>query len=190
MQISASAGLDLAIVNGDVSVAGNDAKQSSLLFPSPAPDTGADRRGHRNRLTPWRVRSIPQKRSNPSQCAARPSARLPSRDGSQVSIGLNLPAFPVLRRLASYRVGKCSRHSGLKVRRIPMAPHASSASRTRSSVSKGSWKMPSDVTIASRHRIRSSSSRRKMSVSHCWASSACWRPSYSMINRRCSYARS
>jgi len=50
MQISASAGLDLAIVNGNVSVAGDDAKQSSLLVPSPAPDTGADRRGHRNRL--------------------------------------------------------------------------------------------------------------------------------------------
>jgi hypothetical protein len=39
--------------------------------------------------------------------------------------------------------------------------------------------MPSEVTITSRHRIWSNSSRLKMSVNHCCLSSECWRPSYS-----------
>src|SRR4249919_1420432 len=59
MQIGPSAWLDLGMVDLDAAASGDDAKQSNLLFPGPAPDAGADRRGHRNRLTLPCVRSIP-----------------------------------------------------------------------------------------------------------------------------------
>jgi hypothetical protein len=60
MEINASAGLELTIVDSDPSVARHDAQQSSLLFTSPAPDAGTYRGGHRNRLTPSIVRRIPR----------------------------------------------------------------------------------------------------------------------------------
>ena len=44
------------MVDSDRSVAGHYAKQLRLLSPLPAADAGANRRGHRNRLTRTRVR--------------------------------------------------------------------------------------------------------------------------------------
>ena len=51
MEISSPARLALAYVHCDPSVAGHDANKSYLLISAPAPDAGADRNGHRIRLT-------------------------------------------------------------------------------------------------------------------------------------------
>jgi len=59
MQISASAGLKLADIDGDSCAARDNTKKSNFLVSVPAANTGADRRRHRNRLTLSRVRRIP-----------------------------------------------------------------------------------------------------------------------------------
>ena len=51
MEISSPARLAPAYVDCDPSVAGHDANKSYLLISAPAPDAGADRNGHRIRLT-------------------------------------------------------------------------------------------------------------------------------------------
>ncbi len=61
MQIGTSAGLHLAIVDGDFSITSDDAQESSLFVPGPAPNAGAYGSGHRNRLTLPLVRSIPRR---------------------------------------------------------------------------------------------------------------------------------
>jgi hypothetical protein len=62
---------------------------------------------------------------------------LPSQDGTRVLMELP-PTTSAAEDGTHQRVGKCKRHSGLKVRRIPLAPHSSSASRTHSRVRRGS----------------------------------------------------
>jgi hypothetical protein len=47
------------MVDYDSPIMGNDAKEPRLLVPSPTPDAGTYRRGHRDRLTWQRVPSIP-----------------------------------------------------------------------------------------------------------------------------------
>ncbi len=60
MEIGASARLALVYVDCDSSVAGNNANKSYLLFSAPAPNAGADRNGHRIRLTPHSSLGIPR----------------------------------------------------------------------------------------------------------------------------------
>jgi hypothetical protein len=125
------------MVNRYRPVAGHNAKQLPLLGSLPAPYAGANGSGHRNRLTwqsQWSIPSRGRVRFG-SGPWIRLISRLPSQGGSRVLIEVKLSTFAISRRQL---VGKCSRHSGLKVLRIPTAPQSRSASRTRSSVRRGS----------------------------------------------------
>jgi hypothetical protein len=53
MEICTAAGLSLVIVDRCCSATSNDAEESILLIPYPAPNAGAYGGGHRNRLTLW-----------------------------------------------------------------------------------------------------------------------------------------
>jgi hypothetical protein len=75
------------MVDRNSTVAGHDAEQLGLLGPLPATDAGANRCGHRNRLTRW-------------QRAELLIPRLPSQDDSQVPLWRNPPAFAASRRKA------------------------------------------------------------------------------------------
>jgi hypothetical protein len=59
MQISTSAGLELANIDGDSCAASNDTNEENLLVSGSAADAGTDRDGHRIRLTLSHVRRIP-----------------------------------------------------------------------------------------------------------------------------------
>jgi hypothetical protein len=76
MEISSPARLALAYVDCDPSVAGHDANKSYLLISAPAPDTGADRNGHRTRLTsPGRLAFRATRHPLPLHCAAASMSR-------------------------------------------------------------------------------------------------------------------
>ncbi len=74
------------MVDRNSTVAGNYAKKFGLLSPLPATDAGANRRGHRNRLT--------------RQQLLNSSYRLPSQDDSDALLARNPSAFAVSRRHA------------------------------------------------------------------------------------------
>jgi hypothetical protein len=92
MQVGPPTGQDLAIIDRYRPVTGHDAEQLRLLSPFPATDAGANRVGHRNRLTR-------------AACTARSASRLLSQDGSRVLMGLKHPTFAVSRgALAGWEV--------------------------------------------------------------------------------------
>jgi hypothetical protein len=134
VKVGAATGLSLVKINRYCLVIRDDAEESSLPVPDSAPNAGTHRNGHRNRLDAPRCMAY----SNPLwdlPIFATHVCRLETaRERKNTLNDTRWPSWDGSRQ----RAGKCSRHSGLKVRRIPIAPHSSSASRTRSSVRRGS----------------------------------------------------
>src|SRR5688572_11477869 len=95
MQVSPSAGQDLAMVDRNPTVPGHYAEQFRLLGPLPATDAGANRRGHRNRLT-RQLTELAESRvcrlTTTLKCYwGLTHPRLPSQDDSQVPLGPKAP---------------------------------------------------------------------------------------------------
>jgi hypothetical protein len=94
------------MVDRNSTVAGHDAEQLGLLGPLPATETGANRRGHRNRLTRRNGLNssdrVCRPKTTPGCCCGATHSRLPSQDETRLTgwevqppLGLEVPANPL-----------------------------------------------------------------------------------------------